>query len=127
MKGKKTGGRKKGTKGKKTLEKEAQRKVLQQFVFERMRGLLESQVSAAMGVQHFVLRDKTGKFKKVESAEAAVAAMNDPEAVYEFWARDPNTHAAAYLIDQALDKPAQRQEVTGLDGAPVEHVFRWQK
>jgi hypothetical protein len=73
------------------------------------------------------LRDKAGKFQRVTNVEAAIEAMNNPEAVYEFWTRDPSIQAASYLIDQAMDRPAQRQEVTGPDGAPVEHVFRWQK
>ncbi len=87
--------------------------------------MARAQVAFAKGVQHFVLRQKDGKFKKVESGEAAVAAMNDPEAVFEFWTRDPSTPAFGYLVDQTIDKAAQPQQVTGQDGGPL--VFTWQK
>ncbi len=115
----------KGYTTRKTLSKEAAKAVLRAMVVAELTPMTQAQVSAAKGIQHFVLRDKAGKFQKVTSAEAAVAAMNNPEAVYEFWARDPSIQAYAYLVDQALDKAAQPQQVTGQDGGPL--VFTWQK
>ncbi len=126
--GKRAGaGKPKGYKHQHTLDKAYHREQLQRFVFERLHPILEATAASARGVQHFVLRDKKGKFEKVTSAEAAIAAMNDPEAVYEFWTRDPSVQAASYLIDQAMDKASQPQQVTGQDGGPVEHVFRWKR
>ena len=120
-------GRPKGAVCQKTLTKELAREHLRTLVVAELAPMALAQIAAAKGIQHFVLREKSGKFKKVESAEAALAALNDPESVYEFWARDPSTHAFGYLVDQALDRAAQPQKLIGEDGGPAELVFRWQK
>lgn len=120
-------GRKKGSTAPHTQEKLVLRELLRQKVAAHFGPLLDAQIANAQGIQHFVLRDKAGKFVRVTSAEAAVQALNNPESVYEFWTRDPSIQAAAYLIDQAIDKAAQPQKIGGEDGGPVEHVFRWQR
>ncbi len=120
-------GKPKGHKQPLTLQKLEMRDLLRRTVAEALQPILASQIANAQGIQHFVLRDKAGKFVRVTSEEAALAAMNDPEAVYEFWTRDPSVQAAAYLLDQALDKAASPVPVTGPEGGPVEVVFRWGK
>jgi len=123
----KKGGRPKGSKTASTLSKEAAREVLRAMVIAQLAPMTDAQIAAAKGVQHFVLRQKDGKFKKVESAEAAIAALEDPEAVWEFWSRDPSTQAYMDLMNRALDKPAEQVKVTGDDGGPVRHIFSWKK
>lgn len=117
----------KGYKTRKTIEKEVTREVVRQIVAAELEEMTKAQIAAAKGIQHFVLRGKDGKFKKVESAEAAVAALNDPDSVYEFWARDPSIQAYTDLVNRLNDKPAEQMRVTGADDGPVEHVFRWRK
>lgn len=120
-------GKPKGYKAPKTLEKEAQRELLRQQVFAEQGPMTAAQIANAKGIQHFVLRDKHGKFEKVTSEEAAIAALNDPESIYEFWTRDPSIQAFTDLMNRAMDKPAEQVRVTGDDGGPIEHVFRWQR
>jgi hypothetical protein len=121
-------GPKKGSHHKATLDKLAQKEAFRQVVFKHQEALLSSAIASAKGIQHFVLRDKkTGKFEKVTSEQAAIAVMNDPESVYEFWTRDPSIAAFAYLFDQALDKAAQPQKLTGPEGGAIEVVLSWKK
>ncbi len=120
-------GRPKGSKDPHTLAKQIARTQLEGLIHANIVEMTEPQISASKGIQHFVLRGKDGKFEKVTSAEAAIAAMNDPECVYEFWTRDPSIQAFSYLIDQAIDKAAQPQKLTGADDGPVEMVIRWKK
>lgn len=127
-------GPKKGTKykqGPKTIQaladKALYRDELRRMVTAELAPMTQAQIASAKGIQHFVLRDKSGKFQRVTSAEAAISAMNDPEAVYEFWARDPSIAAFTDLMNRALDKPAEQLKVTGEDGGPVTHIFKWQK
>lgn len=94
-----------------TIDKALHREELRKLVVAELEPMTKAQIAAAKGIQHFVLRDKSGKFQKVTSAEAAVAAMNDPEAVYDFWARDPNIQAFADLMNRALDKPTEHVQV----------------
>lgn len=120
-------GKPKGYKAPATLDKLAAREALRQQVTAALCPMTEAQIANAKGIQHFVLRDKHGKFEKVTSEEAALAAMNNPEAVYEFWTRDPSVHAYSYLVDQALDKAPAHVSVSGDDGGPIVHIFKWQK
>ena len=107
----KWGGKPKGHRTPATIDKILHREELRKLVVAELEPMTRAQIAAAKGIQHFVLRDKTGKFQKVTSAEAAVAAMNDPEAVYDFWARDPNVQAFADLMNRALDKPTEHVQV----------------
>ena len=117
-------GLKKGYKMPATLEKQAAREMHRRQVTAQLEPMTDAQIASAKGIQHFVLRDKHGKFEKVTSIEAALAAMNDPASVYEFWTRDPSVHAYSYLVDQALDKAPQHQIITGPEGKPLEIVIR---
>lgn len=104
----KKGGRRKGSKNQTTLDKEASRELVRQIVTAHLEPMTLAQVANAKGIQHFVLRDKAGKFEKVTSEEAAIAAMNDPEAVYDFWTKDPSIAAYADLVNRANDKPKEQ-------------------
>lgn len=109
--GTRIGGKPKGYKAPKTLEKEAAREAVRKQVIAEMTPMTAAQIAAAKGIQHFVLRDKNGRFEKVTSEVAALAALNDPEAVYEFWTRDPSIQAYTDLMNRAIDKPSEHVDI----------------
>lgn len=85
-----------------------------------------AQIAQAKGIKYLVVRDKrTGKFLRVPQSGAQQLDAN--EEIVEVWEKDPSTQAYADLLNRALDKPAEQMKVTGDDGGPVEHVFRWEK
>ena len=107
-----------GFKAEKTIEKEAIRDYIRSRVWTEMPELLDAQFAQAKGIRTFVLRDADGKFQRITSAEAAVAAMNDPGELYEFWVKDPSTPAFTDLVNRAADKPKEQEQeirVTGVD------------
>lgn len=103
-------GKPKGVKWPSTLAKDAARELTRQLVTAAIPDLVSAHVAHAQGIQHFVLRTKDGKFEKVTSADAAVAAMNDPESVYEFWTKDPSTQSFTDLMNRAIDKPKEQEQ-----------------
>ena len=120
----------KGTKYKPTLQKEQARDALRQIVLREMEALAAAQIANAKGISHFFLRDpKTGQFVKIEDAKAIQTALNAGEEGSYYWifTKDPSIQAFTDLMNRALDKPADQVRVTGEDGGPVEHVFRWVK
>lgn len=110
-------GRPKGSKGKKTLEKEAAREFVRQFVIARLEPMLQAQVEAAKGYKYIVARDaKGGKFRPISEAELK---KYDPErTIVEVWEKPPSTQAFTDLMNRALDKPKEQHEVEvkGLEG-----------
>lgn len=121
------GGRPKGSKGKKTLGKEAARELVRQFVTERLTPMLEAQAANAIGIKYLVTREKKGgKFIRVTEAMAR-AKQGDSEEIIEVWEKDPSVQAFTDLLNRALDKPAEQVKVTGADDGPVEHVFKWER
>ncbi len=128
----KLGGRPKGSKSYSTLSKEAAREALRQIVLNEMGEMTAAQIAAAKGLSHFILRDpKTGKFERVTDPDRIVEALNADEAkqgsTFYIHTKDPSVQAFTDLMNRALDKPAEQVKVTGEDGGPVEHVFRWQR
>lgn len=120
----------KGYKFQKTLEKEAARQHLRKRVFAEIDPILDAQIANAKGINHFFLRDaKSGRFERITDPAMIEAALNAGEEGRYYWifTKDPNTQAAQDLLNRALDKPADQVQVTGEDGGPVVHVFRWQQ
>lgn len=116
----KKGGRPKGSRSTETLDKMAAREFVRQRVTAALEALLDAQIANAKGFSVLVSRDaKTGKFTPVE----AESQLKDAT---EIWLVKPNVQAFSDLLNRALDKPAEQIKVTGEDGGPVEHVFRWQ-
>ena len=116
----KKGGRPKGAKAKKTLEKEIARARLRELVHQEFDKLIEAQIRTALGVRHFVLREPDGKFKRVTTPATITRILNAPPGKYEFhdiWVRDPNTAAFKDLMDRAFDKPSEHIALTVPDDA----------
>lgn len=117
-------GRKKGFRFPATLKKEQLKARLRELVAASFDPLVQAQIANANGLQYLVYRNKkTGKFERVKALEA----IDQDENTIEVWEKDPSAQAFSYLMDQAIDRPVQPQKVTGEDGGPVAHVFKWQK
>lgn len=118
-------GKKKGSKEKGTLEKEAARALLRQMVLEKLQPLVDAQVANASGIKYLVVRNKkTGKFIRVTEAMAKLkSSVEDEEEIIEVWEKDPSVQAFTDLMNRAIDKPAEQEQAVAHTG---EIRIRWQ-
>lgn len=112
------GGRREGAgrkKGPQTLEKEAMREIVRAEVGKRLKPLIASQISNALGIHYLVVREKaTGKFLRV--GKNAAEKLNPDEEIIEVWEKDPSVQAFTDLMNRAIDKPKEQEievKVTG--------------
>jgi hypothetical protein len=118
-KGQRFGGKPKGFKAQKTLEKEAARELTRAFVTDRLVPLLEAKYANATGIRHLMMRDESGKFERVavDANDPHVAAAQIDAALgtgHAFWiyTKDPSEQASKDLLDRAIDKPKEQvQEI----------------
>ncbi len=107
----------KGTKygpHKETISKEQGRELVRQEVLKNIRPLLNAQMHNAIGIQHLMLRQKDGTFKRSDDIDEILAALNSgDENRYYIFTKDPSTQAFTDLLNRTLDKPKeQAQEIT---------------
>ncbi len=121
------GGRPVGSVSQKTIDKELYREKLRQLVAAELEPMVKAQMEHAKGVQYMVLRMPDGSFARATDEKQIDAACAVGARAFKIMTQAPNTQAFTALLDRALDKPAEQVKVTGEDGGPVEHVFRWQK
>jgi hypothetical protein len=109
-------GKRAGHKSATTLDKLMARELLRQQVTAKLGPLVEAQIANALGLRHFVLRDKkSGRFERVTDPDRIVAAMNDESAEsWEVWEKDPNIQAFTDLMNRAIDKPREQQQNTNV-------------
>ena len=119
------GGRPKGSKGKKTLDKEATRQLLREMVTAKMAPMIEAQIANAQGVKYLMARSKKGgQFKRVTEATAKAYAdgmLSQEDDIIEVWEKDPNVSAFTDLMNRTIDKPIEQvqADVTGTI------IYRW--
>ena len=108
--GKRTGaGKPLGHQAQATLDKIAAREFVRQKVTALLGPLLDAHLANALGVKYLVTRHKTsGKFLRVTEAMARLKRGKDEE-IIEVWEKDPSVHAFTYLLDRALDRPAEQE------------------
>lgn len=109
----KTGGKPKGYKAPSTLAKEAAREAVRQRITQRMIPIVDAQIDSALGVSHFMLRDKeTGQWERLTDPDQIVKALNDPKAkqgsTFLVYTKDPNAMAARDMLAYAIDKPKEQ-------------------
>lgn len=117
-------GRKKGYKEKGTLTKEAAREALRTIVLEHMTDMVSAQVANSKGIKFLVVREKkSGKFiKRITDPEAEIKL--DPEReIAEIWAKDPSVQAFTDLMNRALDKPAEQEQLVNLKMPGMEAIL----
>lgn len=114
----KKGGRPAGTKNPATFTKEAAREALRQIVLAQMHDMASAQIAAAKGLRYLVTRDrKSGKFIRVTEAMAkAKSGADDDEETIEVWEKDPSVQAFTDLMNRALDKPKEQEQVISISG-----------
>lgn len=114
----KTGGRKRGTLNKLTMEKQAIRDFIREKVSDALGPLVDAQVANAKGLKYLVARDpKTGKFERISAGQI------DGKRIIEVWEKDPSIQAFTDLLNRAADKPIEPVEVS----IPEPIVLTWQK
>ena len=121
-------GRKEGFKMPATLTKEAGREALREIVMREMEAMTEAQIAHAKGIKFLVSRAKSGgKFEKVtaDKLDAILQGQDDGTIILEVWDKDPSVQAYTDLMNRALDKPKEQEQVINLKGS-VEIVERLQ-
>jgi hypothetical protein len=119
-------GRPKGSVNPSTITKEQAREALRQIVLAKMEKLVSAQLDNATGISHFMLREKDGKWKRLESPEQIEAALNSEDAkegsTYYVYTKDPSVQAFTDLMNRALDKPKEQEQEIDLR---AEVVIKW--
>jgi hypothetical protein len=117
----KTGGMRKGYKAPATLEKDAAREAVRVRIMQRIFPLVDAQINNAIGIQHFMVRDKvTGQWERLRNVKQIEKALNDPRAregsTYWIYTKDPNSQAAREMLDRAIDKPKEQLQEIAVSG-----------
>ena len=70
-----------------------------------------------------------GKFTRVEDPDEVDRLLRAGTEGEHFWifTKDPSVQAFTDLMNRALDKPPEQIQLTGEEGGPVVHTFRWEK
>ena len=123
----KTGGRQTGVQNhdtaQKKLDAEARLMALRDLVSRELEGMVQAQVEHAKGVSYMVLRNSDGTFTRATDEKQIDAACAVGASAFRIFTQAPNTSAFADLLNRTFGKPAERIEMTGRDGEPLE--FKW--
>lgn len=103
------GGRPRGAKSARTLNKEEARAYYQQWMTERMDLLTGSQFTTACGVSQFVYRDKAGRYRVIDDPDELRKKV-DEGAALEIFTRLPNAQAQTDILNRVMDKPAEQEQ-----------------
>ena len=116
------GGRRKGSKNVKTLEKEVAEEALREKIRKRIDPILDAQLDNAQGIKYLVVRErKGGKFVRVTEAMAK-AKLGKGEETVEVWEKDPSVHAFSELLNRAYGKAKEPKQEVDVSG---DLVLRW--
>jgi len=123
--GKRAGaGMPKGYKLPTTVKKEEAKAILQEMVLSRLKPIVESGIESAMGIKHFMLRDPlTGQFQRLTDPKEIDAALSHPDAKegssYWIFTKDPSNEARRDILDRAIGKPIEEQNVNLTVNTPL--------
>lgn len=126
-KGRKTGGKRKGFKAVKTIEKELERERLRQMVCAELEPMTKAQIAHAKGVSYMVLRHSDGTFARATDEKQIDAACAVGATAFQIFTQAPNVQAFTDLMNRALDKPAEQVQLQGPDGGVPTFIFQWRK
>lgn len=107
------------------ITKAMARERLVSMVIRRLEPMVQAQLDKAIGMQVLMVKDDNGNWKRVTDPDLADVVMNSGP-MGEAWkiqVIEPDTAAAKYLLDQAIDRPIDRTEVSGSDGQPL--IVKW--
>jgi len=122
---KKIGGRKAGTKNKKTIEKEVAYEKHQQAILQELTDLRSAHFAVAKGTQIIVAKDlvwddkkkkkiRKGRFVKLTRTDEIEDVMNNSkegEDYYMIFTQDPNPKALEDLINRVFGKPKEQYDL----------------
>lgn len=114
MKGKKTGGRTKGTKNVATIERELdlawERELLRRQILTRRSAMTEKQMDHAEGVAYMILRKPDGTYARATDAAQVDAACAVGASAFKIFTQAPNPQAYSTLMAYAVDKPKEQAQ-----------------
>lgn len=110
-KGQRYGGKPKGYKHQKTLEKEAARELTRQIITAHLEPMTLAQIAHAKGIAYIVLRNPDGTFTRATNEAQVDAACAAGAEAFKIFTQAPNTQAYTDLMNRALDKPAEQLQV----------------
>lgn len=91
-----------------------------QIFAEHFEPILQAQSEHAKGIGYMVLRRSDGTYTRATDVKQVDAALAAGGSTFKLFTQAPNPQAFVALWDRVLDKPIERQEHTGKDGAPLE-------
>src|SRR5678815_544469 len=100
------------------------------MVFAEQEAMTAAQIEAAKGVKYLVARNKKGgKFTHLteEMAKLILSGEDQENEIVEEWEKLPNVQAYAYLIDQAVGKSTEVQEINLTVDARADRVLAARK
>lgn len=109
-------GPKKGSKFKKTLDKEAGRALVRELVLREIEPMVMAQVAHARGISYAVVRRTDGTFTRVTTKKQLDEAIAQGGQSLQVYTQVPSTAAFTDLLNRALDKPKEQpmeMEVNG--------------
>lgn len=109
--GKKTGGRSKGTPNKASLEQRELDRQFRERIAEHLEPLADALLKAAQGVEHLQAKDKTGQWVSVTDPKIMSKVLNGPEEYRRISAKDPDVRALKECFDRLFGQPKQHVEL----------------
>ena len=100
-------GRPKGSRTKRVVARELREAEEIEILRERFRAqrgpLFDAQIQHAIGISHFFLRDKGGKFDRITDPDVIADALSKDEGYYIF-TKDPSAAAFKDIADRVMGK-----------------------
>lgn len=113
----------KGAKYAPTLSKEEARELVRKRILQDLEPMVRAQILHSQGINHLMLRQKDGTFKRSDNIEEIEAALNSgDENSYYIFTKDPSVQAFTDLMNRALDKPKEQEQEVAVKG---DFVIRW--
>ena len=107
-----TSGMRKGYKYPQTLEKERVEAAIQAHILSCAEPMVKAQIEHAKGEAYMVLRRPDGTFAVATEEKQVHAAVAVGGQAFDVHTRAPNTSAFIALMDRALGRPKERQELS---------------
>jgi len=105
------------------LSKEEARELVRKRILQDLEPMVRAQILHSQGINHLMLRQKDGTFKRSDNIEEIEAALNSgDENSYYIFTKDPSVQAFTDLMNRALDKPKEQEQEVAVKG---DFVIRW--
>ena len=115
-KGRKTGGRQKGSLNKATLDLMRERETLRQQILESRGPMTAAQIAHAQGVSYMVLRMPDGTFARATEEKQIDAACAVGASAFKIFTQAPNPQAYSTLMAYAVDRPKEQPQDLNVKG-----------